>query len=125
MGRQIWTYYEGDWHEGNTPILGAADHGTWLGSLIFDGARAFEGVTPDLDLHCARANQSAGRMGLVSPVSDAEITELAHLLRIQAQAEAQLTCLIILQACIRGDCYCENLLRSFLSHLFDIHTTCC
>ena len=46
MGRTIWTYYEGDWHEGNTPILGAADHGTWLGSLVFDGARAFEGGAP-------------------------------------------------------------------------------
>ena len=27
--------------------------------LVFDGARAFEGVTPDLDLHCARVNDSA------------------------------------------------------------------
>ena len=32
----------------------AFDHATWLGGGIFDGARAFEGVTPDLD-HCARA----------------------------------------------------------------------
>ena len=77
MARQIWTYYEGDWHEGNTPILGAADHGTWLGSLVFDGARAFEGVTPDLDLHCARSNESARRMGLKPPLSDAEMTAIA------------------------------------------------
>ena len=77
MGPQIWTYYEGDWHEGNTPILGAADHGAWLGSLVFDGARAFEGVTPDLDLHCARTNDSARRMGLAPTVTDDEITELA------------------------------------------------
>jgi branched-chain amino acid aminotransferase len=76
-GRQIWTWFEGDWHEGNTPILGAADHGTWLGSLVFDGARAFEDVTPDLDLHCARANESARRMGLNPPMGDAEITALA------------------------------------------------
>jgi branched-chain amino acid aminotransferase len=27
--------------------------------MVFDGARAFEGVTPDLDLHCARVNRSA------------------------------------------------------------------
>ena len=26
---------------------------------VFDGARTFEGVTPDLDLHCARVNDSA------------------------------------------------------------------
>jgi branched-chain amino acid aminotransferase len=31
---------------------------------VFDGARAFEGVTPDLDLHCARVNQSAKAMCL-------------------------------------------------------------
>ena len=77
MAAQIWTYYEGDWHEGNVPILGAADHGTWLGSLVFDGARAFEDVTPDLDLHCARANESARRMGLVPTMGDAEVTALA------------------------------------------------
>lgn len=75
--RQIWTYFEGAWHEGNTPILGAADHGTWLGSMVFDGARAFEGVTPDLDLHCARANDSARRMGLSPSLTDEEITEIA------------------------------------------------
>lgn len=76
-GRQIWTWFEGGWHEGNTPILGAADHATWLGSLVFDGARAFEDVTPDLDLHCARANESARRMGLNPPLGDAEVTALA------------------------------------------------
>jgi len=77
MAGQIWTYYEGDWHEGNTPILGAADHGTWLGSLVFDGARGFEDVTPDLDLHCARTNDSARRMGLMPTLSDEEITGIA------------------------------------------------
>jgi branched-chain amino acid aminotransferase len=30
-----------------------------LGSMVFDGARAFEGVMPDLDRHCARVNHSA------------------------------------------------------------------
>ena len=44
--------------------MGAADHGTWQGTLVFDGARAFEGVTPDLDLHCARIVRSAEAMGL-------------------------------------------------------------
>jgi branched-chain amino acid aminotransferase len=77
MGRQIWTYFEGDWREGNTPILGAADHATWLGSLVFDGARAFEGVTPDLGLHCARSNESARRMGLNPTLSDEDLTGIA------------------------------------------------
>ncbi len=39
--------------------MGARTHAAWLGSSVFDGARAFEGVTPDLELHCARVNQSA------------------------------------------------------------------
>lgn len=75
---RIWTYFDGRWQEGNVPILGAADHGTWLGSLVFDGARAFEGVAPDLDLHCARANESARRMGLAPPVTDEEMTALTR-----------------------------------------------
>ncbi|MDT8342986.1 MAG: branched-chain amino acid aminotransferase [Thermohalobaculum sp.] len=74
----IWTWFEGRWQEGNVPILGAADHATWLGSLVFDGARAFEGVAPDLDLHCARANESARRMGLTPPMGDEEVTALAR-----------------------------------------------
>jgi branched-chain amino acid aminotransferase len=32
--------------------------------MVFDGARAFEGVTPDLDLHCARVNDSAKKLFL-------------------------------------------------------------
>ena len=38
MGTVAHTWFQGKWHEGNLPILGAADHGTWLGSLVFDGA---------------------------------------------------------------------------------------
>lgn len=75
--REIWTWYEGEWHEGNTPILGAADHGAWLGSMIFDGARAFDGMVPDLDRHSARANESARRMGLSAPVPDEELVARA------------------------------------------------
>ncbi|GMG82923.1 branched-chain amino acid aminotransferase [Paralimibaculum aggregatum] len=73
----ILTWIDGRWHRGNVPILGAADHATWLGSLVFDGARAFEGVTPDLDLHCARTNRSARRMGLEPHLTDGELTEVA------------------------------------------------
>ena len=62
--RKIWTWYEGRWQEGNVPIMGSADHGTWLGTMVFDGARAFEGVTPDLEPHCARVNHSAVAMGM-------------------------------------------------------------
>ncbi len=58
------TFFEDAWHEGNVPIMGARTHAAWLGTSVFDGARAFEGVTPDLDLHCARVNQSATAMCL-------------------------------------------------------------
>jgi branched-chain amino acid aminotransferase len=66
---KTWTFYDGDWHEGNIPIMGVRSHATWLCSLVFDGARAFEGVTPDLDLHCARVNASATSMHLKPMVS--------------------------------------------------------
>ena len=68
---RTWTWIEGDWHEGNVPIMGARTHAAWLGSSVFDGARAFEGVTPDLDRHCARVNASAAALGL-KPTVDVE-----------------------------------------------------
>jgi len=68
LGGRIVTYYEGKWHEGNAPIIGAADHAAWLGSQVFDGARQFEGVRPDLDLNCKRIVHSAEVMGMTSPV---------------------------------------------------------
>ena len=58
------TFLDGEWFEGNKPILGPRSHAFWLGSSVFDGARAFEGVTPDLDQHCARLNRSAKAMWL-------------------------------------------------------------
>lgn len=64
-----WTFFDDDWHAGNIPIMGARTHAAWLGSSVFDGARAFEGVTPDLDLHCARVNASAQAMFLQPRVS--------------------------------------------------------
>jgi len=63
-GTRTWTYFEGAWHEGNVPIMGVRTHASWFCSVVFDGARAFEGVTPDLDLHCARVNDSAARLFL-------------------------------------------------------------
>lgn len=73
MGTIISTWVDGRWHDGNAMVMGAADHGAWQGTLVFDGARAFEGVTPDLDLHCARIVRSAEAMGLIAPVGAAEI----------------------------------------------------
>ena len=61
---QTWTYLDGEWHEGNVPVFGPRTHAAWLGSSVFDGARGFEGVMPDLDRHCARVNASAVTLGL-------------------------------------------------------------
>jgi branched-chain amino acid aminotransferase len=66
---KTWTFFDGDWHEGNLPIMGSRTHAAWLGSMVFDGARAFEKVTPYLDLHCARVNRSAASLFLNPLVS--------------------------------------------------------
>ncbi|MFZ3277964.1 MAG: branched-chain amino acid aminotransferase [Candidatus Sulfotelmatobacter sp.] len=75
---KTWTYFEGDWHEGNIGIMGPRTHAAWLCSVVFDGARAFEGVTPDLELHCARVNDSAKKLFLVPKVSTEEWVSLAR-----------------------------------------------
>lgn len=77
VGETIFTYFEGKWAKGNTPIMGAADHGTWLGTMVFDGARKFNGVTPDLDAHCERANQSAIAMGLKPTLGTEQMMAIA------------------------------------------------
>jgi branched-chain amino acid aminotransferase len=72
-----WTFFDGKWHEGNVLLMGPRTHAVWLGSMVFDGARAFEGVTPDLDLHCARVNTSAGKLFLKASVPTEKWIELA------------------------------------------------
>jgi branched-chain amino acid aminotransferase len=73
-----WTYFNGAWHDGNPMIMGPMTHAPWLGSCVFDGARAFEGVAPDLDLHCKRLVNSAAAFGLKAQFSAGEIEELAR-----------------------------------------------
>jgi branched-chain amino acid aminotransferase len=75
---KTWTFFEGDWHEGNIGIMGPRTHAAWLCSVVFDGARAFEGVTPDLELHCARVNDSAKKLFLNPTVSTEEWVRLAR-----------------------------------------------
>ena len=75
---KTWTFFEGEWHEGNVPIMGPRTHAAWLCSVVFDGARAFEGVTPDLELHCARVNDSAAKLFLRSTVSKETWVKLAR-----------------------------------------------
>ena len=73
----IRTYFNGSWHEGDVAIMKAADHASWLGSSVFDGARLFDGVTPDLDLHCARANASARALMMEPTVNTQDMVNIA------------------------------------------------
>ena len=74
FGTQIRTWFDGSWHDGDVPVMRAADHGMWQGSSVFDGARRFEGVTPDLDAHCARLNRSAEAL-MIRPTMAPEAIE--------------------------------------------------
>ena len=72
-----WTYVDGEWIAGNPPLLGPTSHAMWLASTVFDGARWFDGIAPDLDLHCQRVNRSALAMGLKPVKTAQEIEALA------------------------------------------------
>ncbi|MBO9474109.1 branched-chain amino acid aminotransferase [Shimia sp. R10_1] len=76
-GKNIRTYINGSWHDGDAPIMRAADHGAWLGTTVFDGARLANGLTPDLDKHCARTNRSAEALLLTPTVSTEDMVEIA------------------------------------------------
>lgn len=75
---RTWTYVDGAWRAGNTPLMGAETQAAWLAQTVFDGARAFAGVTPDLDRHCERVIRSARYMGLRPAITAGEIEELAR-----------------------------------------------
>jgi branched-chain amino acid aminotransferase len=72
-----WTYVDGAWIEGNPPLIGPTSHAMWLASTVFDGARWFDGLSPDLDLHCERVNRSAINMGMKPTHSAEDIAKLA------------------------------------------------
>lgn len=76
FGTNIRTYFEGTWHDGDIPIMRAADHGTWQGSSVFDGARYFDGVSPDLLAHCERVNRSAQALMIEPTVSAENMVEI-------------------------------------------------
>ena len=72
------TYYNGEWSEGNTPLVGAMDHSVWLGSSVFDGARALHGRLPDLRPHLQRVIDSADKLGMRCPLSVDEMETLVR-----------------------------------------------
>ncbi|MBQ5941688.1 branched-chain amino acid aminotransferase [Massilia sp. AB1] len=72
------TYFNGQWAEGNTPLYGAMDHSLWLGSSVFDGARAIRGKLPDLRPHLERVIASSEKLGLRCPLSVDEMEKLVR-----------------------------------------------
>jgi branched-chain amino acid aminotransferase len=83
------TYFNGNWAEGNAPLFGAMDHSVWLGSSVFDGARAVRGKLPDLRPHLERVVRSARSLGLECPLSVDEMEKLVQegVARFPADAE--------------------------------------
>jgi len=62
--RHVYDLVQGQWSDGNTPLIGAMDHGVWLASTVFDG-RALDppdGAGPACA--CQRVFDSAERVGL-------------------------------------------------------------
>jgi branched-chain amino acid aminotransferase len=76
VGNNIRTFFNGTWHDQDMPIMKAADHGSWLGTTVFDGARYFEGIAPDLEAHCARLNRSAEALMVRPTVSTPVMVEI-------------------------------------------------
>ncbi|ROU01121.1 branched-chain amino acid aminotransferase [Histidinibacterium lentulum] len=77
-GTNIRTWFEGRWHDGDAMIMRAADHGAWLGSSVFDGARYARGLCPDLEAHCARVNRSAEALMLTPHIPTARMVEIVR-----------------------------------------------
>jgi branched-chain amino acid aminotransferase len=78
FGTQIRTWFEGRWHDADLHVMRASDHGMWQGSSVFDGARWFDGVCPDLAAHCARVNRSAEALMITPTLAAEEIEQIAR-----------------------------------------------
>ena len=77
LSGRVLTYFDGSWRDGDAPLLSPRDHAVWLGSAVFDGARALAGTAPDLDRHCARAVRSAELVGMAPTLDGPAIEALA------------------------------------------------
>jgi branched-chain amino acid aminotransferase len=75
MAATFWL--DGKWTDEAPKLTGPTDHAFWLGSTVFDGARAIRGLAPDLDRHCNRAIASAEAMGMKPSITGEEIQRLA------------------------------------------------
>ena len=71
-------YHDGRWYDENPKLTGPMDHAFWMSSVAFDGARAFQGMVPDLQPHCERLVRSAIAMGLNPSLEAGEIANLCR-----------------------------------------------
>ncbi|MEH6494697.1 MAG: branched-chain amino acid aminotransferase [Pseudomonas marincola] len=69
-------FYNGEWYDENPRLIGPGDHAFWMSSSVFDGARSYQGMAPDLDLHCERLGRSALALGMTPTLESGEILEL-------------------------------------------------
>jgi branched-chain amino acid aminotransferase len=76
MAAIVW--HDGRWYDEQPKLLGPLDHAMWMASVAFDGARAFDGLAPDLDRHCVRLIDSTRRMLLEPTMSAEEIEALCR-----------------------------------------------
>jgi branched-chain amino acid aminotransferase len=74
---QALTYYEGDFIDGNPMVMGPLDQSFWFATMIFDGARSFDGVMPDIERHSERCLNSARVMGMEPKETAGDLVELA------------------------------------------------
>lgn len=72
-----YTWIDGQWVDDKSPMISVNSQGVWLSSFVFDGARVFDNVAPDLDLHCQRAVASANNFGLRATMPADRIAEIA------------------------------------------------
>ena len=71
------TWHNGSLHEGNPPVMGPFDRSFWFATMVFDGARAFDGVMPDIEGHCRRCLESAHVMGMKPQQTAEDLVALA------------------------------------------------
>ena len=69
-------FYDGNWYDECPHVMGPMDHSFWMASTVFDGARSFRGMAPDLDKHCARLARSARALGYNPTLETGEVFEL-------------------------------------------------
>lgn len=70
-------WIDGEWIEGNPAIIGPMTNASWMSTVVFDGARYFDGNAPDLDLHCERCVASARSLGLEPEIDAKRIAQIA------------------------------------------------